>query len=480
MEYMNELAYMTSAIAGVSTQIFSIQPTNTTDCLAGRKVSFALPSSALLNFRTLALHFSADANQTASAGGRLTPKITSLIDRVELSAAGQMIQQGFNQQNTFHHIRDALCEMNNSDHCLSHPAMVRTTSYVDGFGDAGTSTLSTTENESYPTSSGAAQFVCSNWVGFPGTCEPSVQNMSLLPDCIFSVYFAGNEVLGSAAGVTLKGTGATDFTDAGTATAAFKVYNLHLTIECVGLASSVYDNVIASEIAASGYVSTNFRNYFSFSDTHTGSTKFSVATQCLSRIWVGLRATAYDTSQLISAVNGYKISGAFTSATSAGASYTQIVTQDVGKPQYDIGGVFSTNSELYTTAYFNFSEVANRTSSSVAPQFQLQLNGSYIPSFRATVEEMWQISKNSVPQYHMGKPTIISLDQYRNNYFCFCIRLCLPSDDTRVLSGLDTRSVALQGYINSTGLLSTTNMMVFAECVSSLRVGSGRQMNVVI
>jgi hypothetical protein len=196
-----------------------------------------------------------------------------------------MIQQGFNQQNVFHHVRDALCEINNTDHVLGHPYVVRTTSYVDGFGSSGSAALSTTANESYVTTNGAAQFAVNNFVGFPGTCEPAIQNMSLLPDCIFSVYFAGNEVLGSAAGVALQGSGSSDITDAGTATAAFKVYNLHLTIEAIGLASSVYDNVIASEIAAAGYVGVNFKNYFSYSDTHTGSTKWSVATQSLDRVW---------------------------------------------------------------------------------------------------------------------------------------------------------------------------------------------------
>ena len=361
MEYLSELAYMTSQVAGVSVQSFRIEPTNTTDALSGRKVSFALPSSALLNMRTLALHFSADAAQTASVGGRLPPKITSLIDRIEISAGGQMIQQGFNQQNTFHHLRDALCEVNSTDHVRGHPYVVRTTSYVDGYGDSGSSGLTSTENESYVTSGGAAQFCVNNFVGFPGTCEPAIQNMSLLPDCIFSVYFAGNEVLGSAAGVALTGTGSSDLTDAGSAAAAFKVYNLHLTIEAIGLASSVYDNVIASEIAANGYVTVPFKNYFSQTDTHTGSTKFSVATQSLDRVWVCTRATGYDTSQLISAVNGYKRSGAFTATSSGGSA-----TQDVGKPQYDIGGVLDTNKELYTTAYFNLSEVATRASASVA------------------------------------------------------------------------------------------------------------------
>jgi hypothetical protein len=351
---------------------------------------------------------------------------------------------------------------------------------VDGFGSGGSSALSTTANESYVTTNGATQFAVNNFVGFPGTCEPAIQNMSLLPDCILSVYFAGNEVLGSCAGVNLANTpGSTsNINTIGTSTAAFKVYNLHLTIEAIGLASSVYDNVIASEIAAAGYVGVNFKNYFSFSDTHSGSTKFSVATQSLDRIWGCLRATAYDTSQQITPIKGYKLGGGYVSGVSGGASYASPF--DMGKPQYDVGGTFGTNSELYTTAYFDFSEVANRSSASVAPTFQLQLNGSYIPTFKAAPEQLWQIAKNSVPKYHTGKPMYITLDQYRNDYFGFCFRLNLPSDDVRVASGLDTRSVALQGYMNSTGLVNTTNMMIFAECTSQLRVGAGRQMNVVI
>lgn len=414
--------------------------------------------------RTLALHFCADADQTAAAGGRLPPKISSLIDRIEIQAGGQMIQQGFNYQNVYQHIKDALCEVNSTDHCLGHTNLVRSKSYIDG------SAITTTGNETYSSAGGATQFCVNNFVGFPGTCEPAIQNMSLLPDCIFNVYFAGNEVLGSAAGPALSGTGSLDITDAGTATAAFKVYNLHLTIEAIGLASSVYDNVIASEIASAGYVSVPFKNYFSYSDTHSGSTKFSVSTASLDRVWVTTRATGYDTSQRIVAIDGYKIAGAFVST--AAATYTGGF--DVGKPDYDLGGVLDTNSEKYTTAYFNFTAGS-------APTFGLVLNGSIIPAYgKASVEQLWQISKNSVPKYHTGKPMYITLDQFRTNYFSFVIRLNLPSDDVRVLSGLDTRSVALQGYINSTGVATTTNMLVFAECTSVLRIGAGRQMNVVV
>jgi hypothetical protein len=195
-------------------------------------------------------------------------------------------------------------------------------------------------------------------------------------------------------------------------------------------------------------------------------------------MWVTTRATGYDTSQAIVPVKGYKLGGGYVSGVSGGATYASPF--DMGKPQYDVAGSFGTNSELYNTAFFDFSEVANRSSASVPPTFQLQLNGSYIPSFRASVEQLWQISKNSVPKYHSGKPMLISLDQYRNDYFAFCIRLNLPSDDVRVASGLDTRSIALQGYINSTGLVSTTNMMIFAECTSTLRIGSAKQINLLV
>lgn len=473
---MNELSYMVSKMEGISVQTFTIQPTNTTDAVAGRKVSFSLPSSALLNMRSLTFHASADANQTSNAGGRLPPKFGSLIDRVEWQAGGQMISQGFNQQNTFQYIRDALMEHDCADNVLGHPYVVRSNSYVDGFGSAGTASITSNLNESYVTSDGACQFAFNNFL-FAQSCEPAIQNMSLLPDCILNIYLAGNEVLGSSNGVALSGTGVSDITDPGTATASFKVYNMHLTVEAIGIASSVYDQVIANEIASAGYITTNFKNYFSFSDTHSGSTKFSVASQSLDRVWVATRATAYDTSQLISAVKGYKVAGAFTASASAGSP-----TLDVGRPLYDIGGSLDTNKELYTTAYFNFSEVATRASpGTTAPTFQLQLNGSYIPSFRASVEELWRITKNSVPKpYSHGSPMTIGLHQYRNNYFGFCVRLNLPSDDVRVASGLDTRSIALQGYINSTGLASTTNMMVFSECTSSLRIGSGRMINVVI
>ena len=63
-----------------------------------------------------------------------------------------------------------------------------------------------------------------------------------------------------------------------------------------------------------------------------------------------------------------------------------------------------------------------------------------------------------------------------------CIRLNMPdSEYSRLMSGLDTRSVSLNGYVNTTGTLaSDPNLMIFAECTSCLRVGAGRQLEIII
>ena len=68
----------------------------------------------------------------------------------------------------------------------------------------------------------------------------------------------------------------------------------------------------------------------------------------------------------------------------------------------------------------------------------------------------------------------------RDNYSVFCVRLNLcDSEFSRQLSGLDTRSINLNGFYNMydvTGGGKPVN--VFAECSSSLRIGPNLQLEV--
>ena len=158
--------------------------------------------------------------------------------------------------------------------------------------DANPAVLSGTNGERYPSTHKQAQFTIDHWEGFIGTCEPKILDAAILPDLVISIYLADNNVLTSSAGVALEGTGATDLTDAGSGSATYELNNIHATIESIGLADAVYDNMVSAMIAQKGYIEIPFKQYVSFSNTHSGSTRFTVATQSLDRVWFAFRESA--------------------------------------------------------------------------------------------------------------------------------------------------------------------------------------------
>ena len=92
---------------------------------------------------------------------------------------------------------------------------------------------------------------------------------------------------------------------------------------------------------------------------------------------------------------------------------------------------------------------------------------------------MYQISKNSI----LGNKTqdVMPVAQYLNDYFVQCVRFCMPdSDFGRMISGLDTRSVSAACSLVTEGLANTTRLDVFCECHSSLRIGPGKAIEVVV
>jgi len=456
------LSYFMSRMQGVSTNVFRLEPQNSSTATPNQQIRFNLPSNALLNTRSIMLMFNATTSGT-TAGARLPPKIESLITRYELQAGGVQISQGFDLYNVLVHAKSALLG-SKTDSVLGHPEMVRAKSYVNG------STIATTGNEVYADANGATQFGVCGFEGVLGSIQPSVLDTSLMPDLVLIFHLAGTEVLSSVAGITFSGTGGSDIDDDGAGGASYTLNNIRLNCEVIGLASAVYDELIARRISDVGYIELPFKSYQSFQDSHTGATKFSISCQSLDRIWVVQRTAAFDTQGGAVPIAGYKIKGGFVGTAAATES---AVTLDLGVPQYDAGGVLKTNGEKYTTKFFNMT-----LNESAAPaKFQLQMNGSYFPQTQMNVEEMYAITKNSVDHY---AAEFMTLDQYRKNYFVQCFRFCLPDSGVREISGTDTRGINLACSYNTSGITNGSNVVVFAEHTSSLRVGANRSIEIIL
>lgn len=245
-----------------------------------------------------------------------------------------------------------------------------------------------------------------------------------------------------------------------------------MQVEVLGMASSILDEVVAQRISQVGYLSLPYPNYFSFSSTHNTTSRFNINSASWNKLYVCWRAPANATAQAPQVVAGHKIAGGFASATAGAAT-----SLDLGKPTYDLGGTYNTNSERYIARCFNFEE-RNATPTTTPTTFQLQVNSANYPAYKLTVPEVYALTMNSLDIY--DKTRMMSLDQYRKNFFCQVYRFDLPeSSYSRVASGLDTRNSSAQCAMVTENMTADTTCFMFCECSSELRVAN-RSIEVIV
>lgn len=459
----SNVSFFMQRLQGVSVSHFKISPQSNDTAVANRILRFELPSNSLLNLRSLRMVFNASAGKTPAAGGRLPNGLYKLVERVAIYMGGTLVQNNFQSYNLYQTAKEIL-EGSKCDSVLGHPEIVRSKPYHNG-----AAALTTTANEVY--ASEDDMFAIDYWESFLGTVQPSILDTGILPQITVEITLAEDAVCPSCAGPDLDGTGSTDITDANATKASYELSKISMQVEVLGMATSVLDQITEQRISSVGYLSLPFKNIFTYVSTHSGTTRFSVNSASWDRVWVCYRATTYANKAGAHRVPGYKLTGGFTASSSGGSA-----TQDVGVPEYDIGGSLDTNKEKYISSYFRMQEILSTPGT--AATYQLQINGATVPAFKVNRNEMYAITRNSVDSYHTEHN--MTLEQYTDSYFVQCFRFCLPdSEMSRLASGLDTRSVSAQAALETQGL-SNCNVTIFAECCSELRVGSGRAIEVIV
>jgi len=464
------VSYFMSRLMGVSTSHFKIFPQNSGSQSANKILRFELPSNTLLNLKSCRMMF----NVTTTATGlvtqaRLPNDTRSFIDRMAIYMGGVLVQNSFSNYNVLVHAKKALGADRCSDATLTHPEICRSHSYHTGAAFGIPATKDETIHETYD--SLANQLAIMDWEGFLGTAEPGIIDTGLFPQITIEITLADNVILPQcvwAASTTLAlATSATagGIAAVGAGTASYTMDNITMQVEVLGMASSVLDEVVAQRVSQIGYLSIPFKNFFSFSSSHSATSRFNVNSASWDRLWVAWRDSNGGSVSGAVPVSGYKLVGAFTAATSNGAT----TGVDIGVPQYDRGGSLDTNKEKYVARAFNFVEPL--LSGQTVSNYQLQINSANYPAYKLTVPEAYALTMNSIDVY--DKTRVMSLDQYRDNYFVHCYRFCLPeSDYSRLSSGLDTRATSAQCALVTENVTNSTPCFIFAEVTSELRVAN--------
>lgn len=474
------VSYFMSRLQGVSVSHYKIFPQTNQTAGANKIIRFDLPSNSLINLRSLRMLFSAGMTTN---GGRLPNKIDSLIARISIFCGGVLVANNFDNYNVLRHAKDALMG-DRCDAATGHPEICRAKSYHNALGADNAVLTAANAAEDYRASGnkgvGRDQFVIDYWESFLGSLEPGIIDTGLFPQITVEITLAENTVCPSVENVTLTTNGTNNFCNANAASPVYELTGINMQVEVLGMATSVLDQIVEQRISSVGYLSLPFKNYFAFQDNHTGTTKFNINSASWDRLWITYRATAYAANAGPHSVAGYKQGGAFTStATIADTTAAGAVAQDVGVPQYDVGGVLDTNKEKYISRYFQFQHQVQGGALTTETNFALQVNGASIPSYKMSPTEFYAITKNSIDSYHMNHT--MTMNQYLDSYFVQCMRFALPdSDFGRLASGLDTRSTSANVTLETTNLLTAgVTVNIFCECTSELRVGSGRAIEVI-
>jgi hypothetical protein len=462
-----------SRLMGVSTSHFKIFPQNSGSQGANKILRFELPSNTLLSLKSCRMMFNVTTTATGSVTQARLPNDTrSFVDRMAIYMGGVLVQNSFSNYNVLVHAKKALGADRCSDTTLTHPEICRSHSYHTGAAFGIPAAHDETIHETYD--SLANQLAIVDWEGFLGTAEPGIIDTGLFPQITIEITLADNVILPQCvwtASTTLAlATNATTggIAAVGAGTASYTMDNITMQVEVLGMASSVLDEVVAQRVSQVGYLSIPFKNYFSFSSSHSSTSRFNVNSASWDRLWVAWRDSTGGAVSAPVPVSGYKLAGAFTSATTSPGNLN-LITQDIGKPQYDSGGSLDTNKEKYVARAFNFVEplLAGQTVSN----YQLQINSANYPAYKLTVPEAYALTMNSIDVY--DKTRVMSLDQYRDNYFVQCYRFCLPeSDYSRLSSGLDTRATSAQCALVTENVTTSTPCFIFAEVSSELRVAN--------
>ena len=476
------LSFYAKKLAGYTTNTFKIQPAGKTSGIqANDIVTINLPSNAIVDLRSFKVFFNAgitNADGTTDQNARLSSKIDSAFSRVEVLVGGVQVSQGNSFYNVLRHLKDAVCG-DKTNPVNGHPDIVR------DVASSGVVALANDANENFLGSSTAlgSQFISTTespycvdyWEGFLGTAEPRLLDTSLIGAVQIRLTLAPNSsVITNSNNVAVPANTSTLFSN-NSATQKFNspgsssgglVYelkNLFATIECVSIADETLDAMYADMMAQEGYLTVPFKNYYAFSQSHSGSSKFQVSTQSLDRIWSAFRPTTSLTgSASVPELRDY-----------TSISAPLLVPGYLGVPMTNRYGA---TKEKYVSPAYCFSALGS------AMTYQLQINNAFIPQAPLTGAELASYTGSNLPP-HEYLPDELNMAEYLLTSNVTCTRLnMVNSEDNRIISGLDCRNSNVMCSLNTTGTLyagSTFDSIVFLECTSTMRISSGRQVVIV-
>lgn len=463
-----ELSYALGGMSDYSKNMFQLQTANATTQRPNSVIEILLPINSFIDLRSFALSLKASVNAQFTypdpAGGAakvchsFLPPIYHLIDRMEVSAGGVILNQSAPEYSTIQHIKNVTADSISNEMSYKSVLMNEGLAGIQLAGGLITGSADETPQE----------FIINEWLGVMGSLEPSIIDTSTLSSIKLRLFLKSavsalsyGEV-GQAPGV---------FTDPVGAATSFAV-NANYTLESIfgvittmSFSSGMIESAIEQQLMA-GSLQLPFLNYATYFQTDASQNKnvrFQLSVSCLNNLYAVARKPDFRTNN-----------------TEGVGVYLDRFGKQFFPPQLKFGA----NKNL---------------------NYRWSINNVFIPSYEASslMAYKYLVDGNKYcagmqhDQYSpLGCNSIHSKEDYFENQFIIPLQLNLPSRvGVKYMTGYNSSGlnsacfVATQASADGAGtpldggaspVGSSNETTIIAEYVSLLVVSSGRMTSVTL
>lgn len=424
--YPRNLSYFVRKLNNYSRNTFKLQTLNQSTASASQIITVDLPNNALVDLNTLSWYFEGTCTGTGGAA-QLPRNIESIIERVEVEVNGQLVSGGCASYNQLWNI---LADTTFGDDVTNRRRILQNATEV-GLAAGNLPGITGAIAAGNIANQAAVPFTITNWLGFLGSCKPEVLDTNLLGNVRVRITLAPTSVC-------VFGTNTT--------AATYSLANMYFSVDTISIDDGNFYSMHEQFLSKGGVYEIPFNNYYSFSQTSgaSGALKFSLSTQSLNMVWAtfvnGAAGTPSALDTNIASSSFFRRSGAGSGANGDGMRW-----------QFNINNVYYPNYQLTNTQ-----------------AYQQMLNA-------------YGLSQDTLGGGYRGCDT---LTKWNGRYWVAVQSFCHnTADDERFISGIDTRGNVAQAFFEYSGFSDSatcTTGLVFAQTTSLLRVGAGRQIEVVM
>lgn len=444
--FPRNLTYICTKLASFQRNTFKVVSNNQSFATQGSIITVDLPVNSLCDLSTLTMF--AGFSTTTATGFAAAPRgYEGLIERLEVEINGTIVSGSCQYLNQLYQI---IFDTTTGTDCANRRAILQNGGIAQSIPTANTT---------------LAPLAIYNWLGFIGSVSPNILDTTLLGNVRLRITLSNASTLIQSVGATGAG---------------FSLNNVFFSLDVVDL-DPMFHQIHSDYLARGGVYELPFNNYFSYTSTGglSQSTRFSLSSQSINRAW-GCFVTG----------NNYPIGGVGGVANTVVGSGFDQNAQTSSYFTRPCGGANGTTI-VYGTATNN-TPINYLTSS-----YQWQLNSSFMPNYQPTPEQAFALMMNSYQvsqQTDSGcSPLLRSLATYTSTMWV-CEARFDHGEGVTCISGVDTRGTNASGSWNTIGAITVgantgtggpspganLTALVFLQTTSTLKVGAGRQIQVVL